>query len=217
MLIKQRMSHPVKTIEADVPVIEALKRMKHDRLSSYPVVNSHGKLIGIVSETDLIKASPSDATTLSVWEVNTLLSKITVGKVMTTNVITIPEDTVVEEAARVMVDNDIDGLPVMRGNELVGFIAEGDLFSLFMEMLGARNSGIRVSVLIKDEEGMLVQLSRRIFEAGGNLVAFSTFLGESTQTREMVFKVNGLDENAIVEAVKPVVEKILDVRTMTIA
>ncbi|NSW50954.1 MAG: CBS domain-containing protein [Anaerolineae bacterium] len=216
MIVKERMSHPVKTIGPDVPVMEALKRMHKDRISTYPVVDARGKMLGLVSETDLLKASPSEATTLSVWEINSLLSKITVGKVMTHEVITITEDTVVEEAARIMVDNDIDGLPVMRGSELVGFISEGDLFSLFLEMLGARNAGIRVSVVVKETEGALYELSKALFEAGGNFSSFTAFLGETTETREFVFKVTGLSEEALSKVIEPHVEKILDMRRVNL-
>lgn len=211
MIVKERMSYPIKTIGPDVPVLEALKRMQKDRVSTYPVVNAQGKMLGLVSETDLLKASPSEATTLSVWEINSLLSKITVGKVMTTNVITIDEDTVVEEAARIMVDNDIDGLPIMRNNELVGFISEGDLFVLFMEMLGARHAGIRVSVVVKETEGALYHLSKALYEAGGNFTSLTAFLGESPETREFVFKVTGLEEDALLKVLAPVVEKVLHI------
>ena len=216
MIIKERMSHPVKTIGPDVPVLEALKRMKQQHINRFPVIDRHGKMIGIVSKNDLLKASPSEATMLSAWEVNSLLEKITVKKVMSKNPITVTEDTVVEEAARIMVDNDVNGLPVMRNGDLVGIITDGNLFELFMEMLGARKSGIRVSVVLKEIEGMLYHLSEAIFKAGGNIVSMSNFLGESTSTREVVFKVTGMTEEALREAVEPVVEKILYVHHMNV-
>jgi len=67
------------------------------------VVDRHGNLIGIISEKDLLNAAPSDATSLSVWEINYLLSKLTVDKIMTKDVITITTDIPIEEAARIMV------------------------------------------------------------------------------------------------------------------
>ncbi len=216
MIIKERMSRPVKTIGPDVPVLEALKRMKQQHINRFPVVDRHGKMIGIVSKNDLLKASPSEATMLSAWEVTSLLEKITVKKVMSKNPITVTEDTVVEEAARIMVDNDVNGLPVMRNGELVGIITDGNLFELFMEMLGARRSGIRISVVLKEAEGMLYHLSEAIFKGGGNIVSLSNFLGESTSTREVVFKVNGMTEEALLKAVEPVVEKVLYVHHMKV-
>lgn len=214
MIIKERMSHPVKTVGPDMPVLEALKRMKQQHINRFPVVDRHGKMIGIVSKNDLLKASPSEATMLSAWEVNSLLEKITVKKVMSKNPITVTEDTVVEEAARIMVDNDVNGLPVMRNGDLVGIITDGNLFELFMEMLGARKSGIRVSVVLKEAEGMLYYLSEAIFKGGGNIVSLSNFLGESTSTREVVFKVTGMTEEALMKAIKPVVERVLYIHHM---
>ena len=216
MIIKERMSHPVKTVGPDVPVLVALKRMKQQHINRFPVVDRHGKMIGIVSKNDLLKASPSEATMLSAWEVNSLLEKITVEKVMSKNPITVTEDTVVEEAARIMVDNDVNGLPVMRNGDLVGLITDGNLFELFMEMLGARKSGIRISVVLKEVEGMLYHLSEAIFKSGGNIVSLSNFLGESTSTREVVLKVDGMTEETLLKAVEPVVEKVLYIHHMNV-
>ncbi|MBN2048044.1 MAG: CBS domain-containing protein [Anaerolineaceae bacterium] len=216
MLVKERMSHPVKTISPDVPVQEALARMNKDHVRRYPVLDSHGKMVGIVSKDDLLNASPSKATSLSVWEVNYLLSKITVEKVMSKDVITIQEDTVLEEAARIMADNDIGGLPVMRDGKLVGFITESNLFQVFLEMLGARNSGIRCTVLVKEELGSLYQLSKAIYDAGGNFVAVCSFLAETSTEHVVTFKVNEIEMDDLVKAVEPVVEQILDIRHMNI-
>jgi len=112
MLVGERMKKLVITVTKDVPIQEALAMMKRDKFRRLPVVDERGKLIGIVTESDLLNASPSDATSLSVWEINYLLSKITIEKVMTTRVITVAEDTPIEEAARIMSDNKIGGLPV---------------------------------------------------------------------------------------------------------
>ena len=78
------------------------------------MVNKRGELIGIVTEADLLKASPSEATSLSIYEVTYLLSKLTIDRIMTKKVITVSEDTPLEEAARIMADNKFSGLPVMR-------------------------------------------------------------------------------------------------------
>jgi acetoin utilization protein AcuB len=102
MLVGERMKKLVITVTKDVPIQEALAMMKRDKFRRLPVVDERGKLIGIVTESDLLNASPSDATSLSVWEINYLLSKITIEKVMTTRVITVAEDTPIEEAARIM-------------------------------------------------------------------------------------------------------------------
>jgi acetoin utilization protein AcuB len=188
--------------------------MRKERVSRYPVINKKGKLVGIVSEADLLHASPSDATSLSVWEINYLVSKITVERVMTTEVITVTEDTPLEEAARIMADHRVGGLPVMKGKAVVGMITQTDLFRVFLEMLGARESGLRVTALVKEEPGMLHCLTKAIVEAGGNIIALSTFAGESTEDREVTLKINRMDETGIRKALAPCVIEIKDLREM---
>src|SRR3990170_3638875 len=136
MIVGERMSHPVISVPPDMPIVDALNLMKREHIRRTPVIKD-GKLVGIVSDKDLLNASPSPATSLSVWEMNYLLSKITVKDVMTKDVLTVTEDTPIEEAARIMADNKIGGLPVMRGASVVGIITETDLFKLFLELLGA--------------------------------------------------------------------------------
>ena len=216
MIVKERMSHPVKTVGPDVSVIDALRRMEKEHINRFPVVDKHGKMIGIVSKNDLLKASPSHATTLSQWEITSMLEKIKVKSVMTKDPLVVQENTVVEEAARIMVDNDVNGLPVMRGDELVGIITDGNIFEILMEMLGARNAGLRVSILIDEREGMLYHLTKAIYEAGGNITSMSTFLGESTTSREVVFKVNGVEQETLLAAIEPHVRGILHVQQITI-
>jgi len=104
-------------------------------------VDDDGKLVGIVSDKDLLYAAPSPATSLSIYELHYLYSRITVSQVMTRDVITVEESDPIEEAARIMVDNKIGGLPVMREGKLVGIITETDIFKTLMEMMGARDSG----------------------------------------------------------------------------
>lgn len=209
MIVQERMSHPVKTVFPETSVVEALKRMEKEHINRFPVIDGHGKMIGIISKNDLLKASPSAATTLSQWEITSLVDKIHVKDVMSKNPITITEDTVVEEAARIMVDNDVNGLPVMRGKNLVGFITDGDIFQILMEMLGARNTGMRVCVLTEEKEGVLYHLTKAIFEAGGNIVSMSTFMGESTSSREIVFKLINIKEAKLREVIQPFVEEVM--------
>jgi acetoin utilization protein AcuB len=163
MLVKERMSHPVITVHPDMPIQEALKLMHEERVRRFPAVDRHERMVGIVSERDLLHAAPSDATSLSIWEVNYLVSKITVEKVMTRQVIKITGDTPLEEAARLMADQKIGGLPVVRDSELIGIITETDLFKIFLEMLGAREPGVRIMVLVRNTPGELTELTRAVF------------------------------------------------------
>ena len=212
MLIRERMSKPVITIHPNMPLQDALDLMRKEQIRRLPVVDNHGCLIGIVSEGDLLHASPSDATSLSVYEVNYLLSKITVEEVMSKIVITVTEDTPLEEAARIMADNKIGGLPVVRDNEVVGVITETDLFKIFLELLGAREPGIRVAALVPDDPGELSQLTKAIFNIGGHILSLGTFLGDSSENREVTFKVEGVNEQDLQKSIEPFVERIVDIR-----
>ena len=147
MLVGERMKSPVITVRPDMPVVDALNLMRQEHIRRTPVVKD-GKLVGIVSEKDLLNASPSPATSLSIYEMNYLLSKIQVKEVMTKNVLTVTEDTPIEEAARIMADNKIGSMPVLRNDQMVGIITETDLFKLLLELMGAREVGVRVTALI---------------------------------------------------------------------
>lgn len=212
MLVGERMSHPVITVPPSMPIVDALNLMKREHIRRAPVVQE-GKLVGIVSEKDLLNASPSSATSLSVWELNYLLSKVTVKEIMTTKVLTVDESTPIEEAARIMADNKIGALPVMRGDELVGIITETDLFKIFLELMGAREPGVRVTVLVPEKRGQLAQLTQAIASQGGNFVAFGVFSGESPANRLVTFKVTEMDEDKVRQLIEPLVLRVIDIQT----
>jgi acetoin utilization protein AcuB len=112
-----------------------------------------------------------------------------------------------------MADNKIGGLPVLRGTEVVGMVTETDLFKVFLELLGAREAGVRLSALVADQPGELAKLTSAIFKAGGNILALGTFLGESTENRMVTAKVEGIDQAGLRRIVEPLVERIVDLRT----
>jgi acetoin utilization protein AcuB len=212
MLVGERMSKPVITIQKDLPIQDALALMKRESVRRLPVVDDRGRLIGMVSESDLLHASPSDVTSLSIWELNYLLSKITVDEIMTKEVISITEDTPLEEAARIMADNKIGGLPVVRDKDVAGIITETDLFKIFLELLGAREAGVRVAALVQDVPGKLAEVTSAIHNAGGNIIALGTFLGETTENREIAIKIDEIELESVKSALEPLVERILDIR-----
>ncbi|MGC8873339.1 MAG: CBS and ACT domain-containing protein [Chloroflexia bacterium] len=213
MLVKERMStHPI-TIEPDTSVTEALSFMRQNRVRRLPVVDRHGNLLGIVSEKDLLYASPSPATSLSVYEIGYLLSKLKVKEIMTREVITVCPDCPIEEAARIMVDHKIGGLPVVEDGRLVGIITETDLFKVFLEMLGAREQGLRVSVSVRNEPGSLARLASAIAGLGGDILSLGTFYGEDRSHGRITLKVRGISEDQVREAVKQAEAELRDIRT----
>lgn len=212
MKVGQRMTRNPITITPDVTVPEAQAIMRREKIKRLPVLDNKGKLVGIVTTLDLIHASPSPATSLDIYELHYLLSKLKVEKVMTRNVITVDEDLPIEETARIMADNGISGLPVMRGNVLIGIITETDLFKLFIELFGARHKGIRLTLLLPEKKGELAKVSNAITKAGGNIVSFATFEGEDPTNAYCAVKVTGVEKDALIQALTPVVEKVVDAR-----
>lgn len=212
MLVGERMSHPVVFCHADLPIHDALNLVKSEHVRRLPVVDNHGRLIGIVTDEDLFTASPSPVTSLSVWELNYLLSKITVGQIMTRDVITITEDTPIEVAARMMSDNRIGGLPVMRDEHVVGIITETDLFKIMIELMGARNAGVRVTALLEDSHGQLARLASTIADQGGDFISFGTFAGEDPSNILVAFKVANMEMETLQQVIAPVVERVIDIR-----
>jgi acetoin utilization protein AcuB len=211
MLVGQRMSRPVITIAPDLPITEALSLLKRDNIRRAPVVK-RGKLVGIVTIADIMNASPSQATSLSIWEVNYLVSKITVNDVMTKDVVTVPENMPIEDAARLMADTKIGGLPVMRGKEIVGMITETDLFKIFLEMMGARQVGLRASFLVPNQAGELAKVSKLVFKSGGNILSLGTFAGESPSNVLVTLKVEGIEPDALRKLLEPIALEIQDIR-----
>lgn len=213
MNVGRRMSHPVFTVQPDTPITKAHELMAREKIHRAPVVKN-GKLVGIVTENDIQKAYPSSATSLAVWEVASLIENIKVKDIMIKNVKTVQEATSIEEAARVMVDNKISALPVMRGQELVGIITETDLFRIMLEMLGARHPGVRITVLMPYQPGEIAKLTQAIYEKGGNITALSTFEGDTAADFMMTVKVEGVDLKTLQKLVEPLVTKLLEIGTV---
>jgi len=127
-------------------------------------------------------------------------------------VITIDENAPLEEAARIMADNKIGGLPVTRDGELVGIITESDLFKVFTEMMAAREEGIRITLLVPEKKGVLASITKAIASKGGNIVSLGQFWGEDLTTRTVTIKVSGITREALEEAVALEGIKVLDIR-----
>jgi len=211
MLVGERMSRPVITVSPDAPINEVLALFKKEHIRRAPVLKD-GKLVGIVTQTDLLNASPSPVTSLSIWELHYLVSKVTVQRVMSKKVITVDRETPVEEAARIMADKKIGGVPVTSSGKVVGMITETDLFKIFLELMGARQKALRVSAVIPDKKGVLAKVTHAVSAAGGNFVSFGMFSGPDANSRLLTFKVEGLDKAGVRKALGKTVLKFWDIR-----
>lgn len=212
MLVGRRMTPNPITVTPDVSIADAMEQMKREKVRRFPVLDKNRKLVGIVAYDDLLHASPSSVTSLSMWEVSYLLSRVKVREVMTEEVLTVTEDTTLEEAARLMVDHKIGGLPVMRDDVVVGIITESDVFKVMLELLAAREKGVRLTVLAPYFKGSLAQISSAITEKGGLIHALNTFLGEDPTNWGCHLKVTDISKDELLEVVEPLVVEIIDVR-----
>jgi len=140
MVVRDYMSSPAITVRRTMPFQEALKMMRDKQIRRLPVVNQTGWLVGIVTERDLLLASPSPATSLNMWELNYLLSKLTVGEVMTQKALVVAHpDMTMQEAANLLMENRIGGMPVLdERNQVVGVITETDIFRAFVTLFSAQ-------------------------------------------------------------------------------
>jgi len=205
------MSHPVISVSPETPIHNVLVMFKKEHIRRAPVIKD-GKLAGIVSEGDLLNASPSPVSSLSVWEMNYLISKVTVKQVMSKKVKTIDVNTPIEEVARIMADFKIGGIPITRSGKVVGIITETDLFKIFLELMGARTKGIRVTAEIDDRAGKLARVTKAIADAGGNFISFGQFSGDDPSKKVLTFKVAGIKKDEVKKVLSKVVNKFWDVR-----
>lgn len=150
MLIRDIMTTNPIIVEPSLPLHDAMQFMKDKKIRRLPVV-SKGMLVGIVTDRDIREATPSKATSLSIWELSYLLSRTTVGEIMKHPVVTISPDAPVERAALLMNKHKIGGLPVVEGTKVTGIITESDIFRLFTTMWGA-DAGFFQVILLDSEE-----------------------------------------------------------------
>jgi CBS domain-containing protein len=140
-LVKNWMTRDVVTIDAEAGLSEAHRLMTDHGIRRLPVMKD-GHLVGIVTLGDVREAEPSDATSLSIWEVNYLLAQLKVEKIMTQNPITISPSATIGEAAWLMLEYKISGLPVVdKAGNIVGIITESDIFRMVVQEWGLRAKG----------------------------------------------------------------------------
>ena len=131
---------------------------------------------------------------------------------MTKKVKTLDVETPIEDAARIMADSKIGGMPVTRAGKVVGMITETDLFKVLLELMGAREKGVRVSALVEDKPGQLLKVSKAVTDAGGNFISFGVFTGPDVSVKLITFKVAGVKKDDLKKVLEKVVKKFVDIR-----
>ncbi|MBO5123829.1 MAG: CBS domain-containing protein [Spirochaetaceae bacterium] len=212
MIIANVMTRNPIFVSPDMSVNDARALMTREKIGKLPVLDKNNRLVGIVTKKDLVKAGPSAATSLDMYEISYLLSKLKVETVMERNVLTVQQTEVVEEAARIMADSQVGCLPVMKGELLVGIITETDLFRTFVDMFGARHDGIRATFQVEEKPGMIAQVSKAIADANGNIVSLVTFDGDDMSQRRCTVKVTGVERSTFEEILRNSTLEIEDIR-----
>ena len=212
MLVGERMTRNPVTILDTASIDDGLHLMRERKVRRLPVLDASGKMVGIVSDKDLLHAAPSPATSLSVYELHYLLAKLTVRQVMSSPVITIGADTPLEEAARVMADNKIGGLPVVENGRLVGIVTETDVFKILVELLGARSPGLRITLAVAEGKGVLAKLTQSLTELGANIISVVTYAGKDASQRLIMLKLGEADASAVRTALDGLHLQVVDFR-----
>ena len=190
MLVRDIMTKNVITITSDTPVFEAEQLMVFHRFERLPVVDK-GKLSGLVTKDNLLKASPSNATTFSRGELYYLLSKLTVKEIMTKNVLTVPPDTTVEQAAAIAQKNKVGCLPVIQGSKIVGIVTTNDFFyQILNPLLGIGEAGKRIIVRGAGEPEGMYKVLDVVRKSDIELKSFCSLKSTESRANDFVLHLN---------------------------
>ena len=194
MYVKNRMTKNPYTIEVRASISDAVALLREKGLKRLPVVDGEN-VVGILTQSDIQKVSPTKATSLSIFEINYLLSKLTVKEAMTKNAITIEAESLLEEAAVIMREKRIGTLPVVEGGKLVAIITESDIFDAFIDLLGFKDNGSRITVEAKDVPGAMADIAEIFESLNVNITHIAVFNGEGF--RDVVIRSEIIDTSEI--------------------
>ena len=187
MYVKNRMTSNPYIVAPEDTVNDTMMLMRQKRVKSLPVVKN-GKLVGVVTEKQLAEITPSPATTLSVFEVSYLLSKTKIETIMTKDVVTISSNDLLEQASLLMRNHNVSCLPVLDNNKLVGIICESDIFDSFIDIMGLRDTGTRISIdIAEDKPGIVAEVAGIIAQSGINITHLVLY------RNELIIRVNTLN------------------------
>lgn len=177
MFVKQRMTANPFTVTPETSIPDASEQMAAHNVRHLPVVEGD-RVVGVISKGDVAAALPSKATTLAAAEATYLISRLKVAKVMTAPPIVISPNALLEEAAVLMRDRKIEMLPVVADDRLVGVITESDILDSFIDILGFRDHGTRLTIEARDEPGMLSQLTGITARHLANITHLAVYRGK---------------------------------------
>lgn len=196
MYVKNKMTKDPICIDINSKISEAVDLMSEHSLHRLPVVNGK-KLVGLLTEGQISRKGPSKATSLSIYELNYLLSKTSVDAIMIKDVITIHEDRFLEDAALLMLKHDIGCLPVVNdANDVVGILTQNDVFAAFLDILGYRERGSRITIQVEDKLGAIGEISKVFVKNGCNITHVGVYRLENGLA-EIIFRIDTFNTDAL--------------------
>ena len=200
MLVKDWMSKTVVTINQSDSMHDAVKFMKENDIRMLPVLKKD-KLVGVVTDRDLKRASASDSTLLAINELLYLVDKIKVKELMSKDPITVPPDFTVEETAEVLLHNKISGAPVVdHDGKIVGIITQTDIFKVLISLTGVSKRGISFAFMLEDRPGSIKEVADIIREYGGRMASIlSSYEGVKKGYRKVYIRDYGIDRTKLEE------------------
>ena len=198
MLVKHWMQQPAVTIDKNETMDRAVKLLKERGIAMLPVLSGK-KLVGVITDRDLKRASASDATTLEIHELLYLVSTIKIGEIMSRPAITVPESFTVEETAQVLLEHGISGVPVVNArDEVVGTISAKEIFQVIVSLTGIGKRGIQFALELADQPGAIKAVADQIRVHGGRVVSIlSTYDRVPEGYRKVYIRIYELDRERL--------------------
>jgi acetoin utilization protein AcuB len=195
MFVHKNMTPGITTLEPDTSAADALEMLRKGDYEGLPVVENR-ELLGVITQHDILVA-------LSNNPHETYLADTPVRELMTENVQTIGEDDIVEEAAYIMREHDYSLLPVVNNEgEYVGVISQSDVYEVFIEMLGLRKPGTRITLFVEDKVGVLADIAAVIKQNGISIASVATQSAEQGQMARVVVRLKTIDAHQVVEGLR---------------
>ena len=202
MLVGSRMTFPVITAGPLMTLAEALQKIDENKIHAMPVTDPHGRLLGLVSRS-LLTAAIAENPANGEKYVEDFMERV---------VLTVTDSTTIEEAARIILDYDIPLLPVLQDNFVVGVLTPSQLIRILIEITGTRQSGVRVTLKLKDRPEQMLKILNAISELNGNIHSLNTFCGEGMDEKILMFKVENIDKFVLKQILTPLSVKLIDIR-----
>jgi acetoin utilization protein AcuB len=208
MLVKNWMNKPAITIDKHSSMHDAMTLMKKHQITLLPVMDGQ-RLVGVLTDRDLKKASASDATTLEMHELLYLLSNIKVKNIMSSKPISVPPDFTIEETAELLLANKISGVPVVDNEgSVVGVITHTDLFKVIISLTGIGKKGVQFAFCLEDRQGSILEVAQVIRRFGGRIISILTSYEKAPEGyRNVYIRMYGIDRLKLEELKSALAEK----------